>query len=65
MANEAATLRKLRVERFSLAVDGFGAGPAQSPDYPLGKGGEGLHALCFRTMRANPLTWPAARSFIL
>jgi len=36
-------LSKLRVESFSLSLDGFGAGPAQSPDNPLGKGGEGLH----------------------
>ena len=37
-------MRKLRVERFSLARDGFGAGPAQSLANPIGKGGEGVQA---------------------
>jgi dihydrofolate reductase len=36
-------LSKLRVESFSISLDGFGAGPEQSLDNPLGKGGEGLH----------------------
>lgn len=35
---------KLRVESFSISLDGFGAGPEQSLNNPLGKGGEGLHA---------------------
>jgi dihydrofolate reductase len=36
-------LQKLRVESFSISIDGFGAGPNQSPDNPLGVGGEDLH----------------------
>ena len=36
-------MSKLRVESFSISLDGFGAGPEQSLDNPLGKGGEGLH----------------------
>jgi dihydrofolate reductase len=36
-------MSKLRVGCFSLSLDGFGAGPDQSPDDPLGKGGETLH----------------------
>ena len=36
-------MSKLRVESFSISLDGFGAGPEQSLDTPLGKGGEGLH----------------------
>lgn len=34
---------KLRVESFSISLDGFGAGPEQSRDNPLGIGGERLH----------------------
>jgi dihydrofolate reductase len=34
---------KLRVSCFSISLDGYGAGPAQSRDDPLGVGGEALH----------------------
>jgi dihydrofolate reductase len=34
---------KLRVASFSLSLDGYGAGPEQSLENPLGIGGEGLH----------------------
>lgn len=34
---------KVRVDAFGVSVDGFGAGPDQSLDHPLGVGGEGLH----------------------
>jgi dihydrofolate reductase len=36
-------MSKLRVGCFSLSLDGFGAGPDQSPHNPLGEGGEALH----------------------
>jgi dihydrofolate reductase len=36
-------MSKLRVNCFSLSLDGFGAGPNQSLDNPLGMGGEALH----------------------
>ena len=36
-------MTKVRVNAFSVSVDGFGAGPDQSLDRPLGVGGEGLH----------------------
>jgi dihydrofolate reductase len=36
-------MAKLRVNAFSISLDGYGAGPEQSPDNPLGKGGEALH----------------------
>ena len=36
-------MSKLRVNAFSVSVDGFGAGPGQSREHPLGRGGEGLH----------------------
>lgn len=36
-------MSKLRVECFTVSLDGFGAGPAQSREHPLGIGGENLH----------------------
>ena len=36
-------MAKLRVESFSISLDGFGAGPVQSLDEPLGKRGDDLH----------------------
>ena len=38
---------ELRVHNFSVSLDGFGAGPAQSEDEPLGVGGEQLHEWIF------------------
>ena len=34
---------KVRVAAFSISVDGYGAGPDQSGENPLGRGGEALH----------------------
>ncbi len=34
---------KLRVHNFAISVDGYGAGPSQSLDNPLGVGGPQLH----------------------
>jgi dihydrofolate reductase len=36
-------MTKLRVACFSISADGFGAGPAQDMDNPLGRGGMRLH----------------------
>jgi dihydrofolate reductase len=36
-------MTKLRVDFFSISLDGYGAGPNQSFDTPLGVGGESLH----------------------
>jgi dihydrofolate reductase len=36
-------MSKLRVHCFTLSLDGYGAGPEQSRDNPLGRGGTGLH----------------------
>ena len=36
-------MQKLRVNCFSVSLDGYGAGPDQGLDHPLGKGGEALH----------------------
>jgi dihydrofolate reductase len=37
-------MSRLRVHAFALSLDGFGAGPAQDLQNPLGVGGEALHA---------------------
>ncbi len=36
-------MSKLRVNAFSISIDGYGAGPDQSTENPLGVGGEALH----------------------
>ena len=36
-------MSRLRVNAFSVSADGFGAGPDQGQDQPLGRGGEQLH----------------------
>jgi dihydrofolate reductase len=44
---------KLRVHAFSISLDGYGAGPKQDRDDPLGVGGEALHewVVATRTFR--------------
>ncbi|MDQ6853132.1 MAG: dihydrofolate reductase family protein [Actinomycetota bacterium] len=42
-------MAKVRVHNFSISVDGYGAGPEQSLDNPLGVGGNGLHTWAFKT----------------
>ena len=39
----------IRVESFTLSLDGFGAGPDQTLAAPMGQGVEGLHAWAFKT----------------
>jgi dihydrofolate reductase len=41
---------KLRVESFSMSIDGFSAGPDQSLEHPLGIGGRSLHEWFFPTV---------------
>ncbi|RUY62073.1 dihydrofolate reductase, partial [Mesorhizobium sp. M7A.F.Ca.CA.001.13.1.1] len=36
-------MSKLRVNAFTLSLDGYGAGPDQDLQNPLGVGGESLH----------------------
>lgn len=36
-------MTRVRVAAFTISLDGFGAGPDQSLDHPLGKGGTELH----------------------
>lgn len=40
---------KLRIHNFAVSLDGFGAGPDQGPDAPLGTGAERLHSWVFET----------------
>jgi dihydrofolate reductase len=40
---------KLRVHNFSISLDGYGAGPNQDVDNPLGERGEELHEWAFET----------------
>lgn len=42
-------MQKLRVESFSISIDGYGAGSNQSLKNPLGIGGEELHNWVFPT----------------
>lgn len=40
---------KVRVHNYSISLDGYGAGPHQSLENPLGAGGERLHQWVFAT----------------
>src|SRR5688500_2003996 len=40
-------MTELRVHNFSISLDGYGAGPDQSEENPLGFGGEQLHEWIF------------------
>src|SRR5215831_8901635 len=40
---------KVSVSAFSISIDGFGAGPGQSEENPLGVGGRALHEWAFAT----------------
>ncbi|HTF18441.1 MAG TPA: dihydrofolate reductase family protein [Chryseolinea sp.] len=42
-------MSKVKVAAFSVSLDGYGAGPDQSKENPLGKGGEELHEWIFPT----------------
>ena len=42
-------MSKIKVSAFSISVDGYGAGPSQSLENPLGIGGMALHEWAFGT----------------
>jgi dihydrofolate reductase len=46
---QESTMSKLRVQCFSLSLDGFGAGPEQSLENPMGIGGLAIHEWVFPT----------------
>jgi dihydrofolate reductase len=42
-------MSKLRIHNFCISLDGYGAGSNQTPDNPLGVGGESLHDWVVKT----------------
>lgn len=46
-------MSKLRVQSFTVSVDGYGAGPKQTLAAPLGEGGRALHEWMFATRTAR------------
>lgn len=55
-------MTKVRVAGFTLSADGFGAGPAQSLEAPLGQGGEALHAWMLGTRMFHEMIGQAGGS---
>jgi dihydrofolate reductase len=49
LCSDKGLMSRLRVAAFSLSLDGFGAGPDQSRENPLGVNGMNLHQWAFRT----------------
>jgi dihydrofolate reductase len=49
-------MSKVRVAGFSVSIDGYGAGPEQTLQNPLGKGGEELHQWFFDTKTFRAMT---------
>lgn len=49
-------MSKVRVGGVSISLDGFAAGPDQSLQQPLGRGGEGLHHWLFATRFFHQMT---------
>jgi dihydrofolate reductase len=47
---------KLRVQSFGMSIDGYGAGPSQSLENPLGVGGLALHEWVFKTRTFHAMT---------
>ncbi|MFY9615488.1 MAG: dihydrofolate reductase family protein [Candidatus Dormiibacterota bacterium] len=46
---------KLRVHNISMSLDGYGAGPSQTIDNPLGVGGSRLHEWVFETRSGHQM----------
>ncbi|HET9604055.1 MAG TPA: hypothetical protein VFO96_07165, partial [Gemmatimonadales bacterium] len=42
-------MTRVRVHNFTISLDGYGAGPRQTREEPLGVGGEELHEWYFPT----------------
>lgn len=49
-------MSKLRVQCFGVSIDGYGAGPSQSLENPLGIGGLALHEWIFKTRMFHAMT---------
>jgi len=48
-------MSRLLVRNFSISLDGYGAGPHQDLDHPLGRGGTQLHEWIFATRSGNQM----------
>jgi dihydrofolate reductase len=57
-------MSKLRVSAFSISIDGYGAGPGQALDQPMGIGGMALHQWVFATETFKKMTGHSAASLI-
>jgi dihydrofolate reductase len=55
-------MSKLRVSAFSISIDGYGAGPGQALDQPMGIGGMALHQWVFGTRTFQKMTGHSAAS---
>jgi len=55
---------RLRVNAFSISIDGFGAGPAQDRDNPMGIGGMALHQWVLGTRTFQKMAGGYAESLI-
>ena len=49
-------MSRLRVEGFTISADGYGAGPDQTREHPLGVGGEALHGWLVGTRTFHQMT---------
>jgi len=47
---------KVRVSGFSISLDGFGAGPGQALEHPMGVGGMAIHEWVFPTRSFHQMT---------
>lgn len=52
-------MTRIRVHSFSISIDGYGAGPDQDIEHPLGVGGEGLHHWAFQTRTMQQVVFGA------
>jgi dihydrofolate reductase len=52
-------MSRVRVQSFTVSLDGYGAGPDQDLDHPLGVGGEALHGWLRATRTAQRLVFGA------
>jgi len=57
-------MSKLRVNAFGVSIDGYGAGPGQSLDNPMGVGGMALHDWLFGTKTFQKMAADFAGSLI-
>lgn len=48
-------MSKVKVAAFSVSLDGYGAGPDQSLEHPLGRGGEQLHEWLYPTKKSEEM----------